>query len=73
MGLEVGLSYTMYLEVYLQAAVVRGILVTNQDRLSNFLMVRQGEEVFSMKDATLESLNIPALHARGISDCRPGL
>jgi hypothetical protein len=56
MGLEVGLSYTMYLEVYLQAAVVRGILVTNQDRLSNFL-IRQGEEVFSMKDASLESFN----------------
>lgn len=57
MGLEQGLSYTMYLEVYLQAAVVRGILATNQDRLSNFLIVRQGEEVFSMKEATLESLD----------------
>ena len=57
MGLEEGLSYTMHLEVYLQAAVVRGILATNQDRLSNFLIVRQGEEVFSMRDATLESFD----------------
>ena len=49
-----GLSYKMHLEVYLQAAVVRGVLETNQDRLSNYLVVRQGEEVFSLKDATLE-------------------
>jgi len=57
MGLAEGLSYTMHLEVYLQAAVVRGVLATSQERLSNFLIVRQGEEVFSIKDATLESFN----------------
>jgi len=57
MVLEEGLTYSMYLEVYLQAAVVRGALATNQDRLSNFLIVRQGEEVFGLKDATLESFN----------------
>ena len=45
----------MHLEVYLQAAVVRGVLETNQDRLSNYLIVRQGDEVFSLKDATLET------------------
>jgi hypothetical protein len=57
MAVEEGLTYTMPLEVYLQAAVVRGVLATNQDRLSSFLIVRQGEEVFSLKDATLESFN----------------
>jgi len=50
-----GFTYAMHLEVYLQAAVVRGVLATNQDRLSNFLIVRQGDEVFSIKDATLET------------------
>ena len=47
----------MPLEVYLQAAVVRGVLVTNQGRLSNYLVLREGEEVFSLRDATLESLD----------------
>lgn len=56
MALEEGLTYSMPLEVYLQSAVVRGILVTNQDRLSNYLILREGEEVFSLRDATLESL-----------------
>ena len=48
------LTYAMYLEVYLQTAMVRGILETNQDRLSNCLMVSQNEEVFALKEATLE-------------------
>jgi uncharacterized protein DUF6812 len=52
-----GFTYSMYLEVYLQAAVVRGILETNQDRLSNYLVVRQGDEVFSLKEATVEISN----------------
>jgi len=47
----------MPLEVYLQAAVLRGVLVTNQDRLSNYLLLREGEEVFSLRDATLENLH----------------
>jgi hypothetical protein len=34
--------------------VVRGILETNQDRLSNYLLVREGDEVFPLKEATLE-------------------
>jgi hypothetical protein len=46
----------MPLEVYLQSAVVRGVLVTNQDRLSNYLILRSGDEVFSLRDATLEDL-----------------
>jgi hypothetical protein len=54
---ETGLTYSMPLEVYLQAAVVRGILVTNQDRLSNHLILRKGEEIFSLRDATLESFD----------------
>jgi hypothetical protein len=45
----------MPLEVYLQSAVVRGVLVTNQDRLSNYLTLC-GDEVFSLRDATLENL-----------------
>jgi hypothetical protein len=57
MALEEGLTYSMSLEVYLQAAIVSGVLTTNQDRLSNFLIVRQGEEVFSLRDATLESFH----------------
>lgn len=52
-----GLTYSMPLEVYLPAAVVRGVLVTNQDRLSNHLILRKGEDVFSLKDATLESFD----------------
>lgn len=57
MASDEGLTYTMHLEVYLHGAVVRGVLATNQDRLSNFLIVRKGEEVFSLTDATLEMLN----------------
>ena len=57
MAAENNLTFSMPLEVYLQAAVVRGVLVTNQTRLSNYLVLREGEEVFSLKDATLENLN----------------
>src|SRR6185369_14253184 len=52
---EQGFTYSMSLEVYLQAAVVRGVLATNQDRLSSFLIVRSGDEVFSLREATLET------------------
>jgi hypothetical protein len=54
---EQGFTYSMSLEVYLEAASVRGVLTTNQDRLSNFLIVREGEEVFSLTQASLETLN----------------
>ena len=54
---EQGFTYSMSLEVYLQAASVRGVLTTNQDRLSNFLIVREGEEVFSLTQASLETFN----------------
>ena len=57
MSLELGLTYTMPLEVYFQAAVVRGVLVTNQERLSNYLVLREGEEIFSLKDVTMEGAN----------------
>ena len=57
MSLDPGLTYTMPLEVYFQAAVVRGVLVTNQERLSNYLVLREGEEIFSLKDVTMESAN----------------
>jgi hypothetical protein len=56
MASQENLTYTMPLEVYLQSAVVRGILVTNQDRLSNYLTLSTGDEVFSLRDATLENL-----------------
>jgi hypothetical protein len=49
-------SYSMPLEVYLQSGIVRGILVTNQDRLSNYLILREGEEVFSLREAQLTDL-----------------
>jgi hypothetical protein len=56
MVLSESLSYKMPLEVYLQSAVVRGILVTSQDRLSNhFVALQQGEEVFSLRNPVLES------------------
>jgi hypothetical protein len=48
------MTYSMPLEVYLQSAVIRGILATNQDRLSNYLILRAGEEVFTLREATLE-------------------
>lgn len=54
MASDTGLTYNMPLEVYLQPAVVRGVLVTNQDRLSSHLIFRKGDEVFSLRDATLE-------------------
>ncbi len=57
MGQSEGLTFNMSLEVYLQASVVRGVLVTNQDRLSNFLILREGDQVLSLKDATLERAN----------------
>jgi hypothetical protein len=50
------MTYSMTLEVYLQSAVLRGVLVTNQDRLSNYLILREGDEVLSIKDATLEDV-----------------
>jgi hypothetical protein len=52
-----GMTYSMALEVYLQSAVVRGILITNQDRPSNYFILREGDEVFSLKEATLEGPN----------------
>ena len=57
MAPEQGFTYSMPLEVYLQAALVRGVLTTNQDRLSNFLIVREGEEVFSLNHASLETFD----------------
>jgi hypothetical protein len=51
------ITYSMTLEVYLQSAVLRGVLITNQDRLSNYLILREGDEVLSIGDATLEDLN----------------
>jgi hypothetical protein len=50
-------TYSMPLEVYFQSAIVRGVLVTNQDRLSNYFILREGEEVFTLTDATLEDPN----------------
>ena len=50
------MTYSMTLEVYLQSAVLRGVLVTNQDRLSNYLILREGDEVLSITDATLDDL-----------------
>jgi len=47
------MPYSMPLEVYFDTALVRGILVTNQDRLSNYLTLREGEETFSLREATL--------------------
>ena len=61
MAAEQGFTYSMPLEVYLQAARVRGVLTTNQDRLSNFLIVREGEEVFSLNQASLETVNQTAV------------
>lgn len=57
MAPDEGMTYAMPLEVYLQSAVVRGILGTNQDRLSNYFILREGEEVFSLREATLEGPN----------------
>jgi hypothetical protein len=49
-------TYSMPLEVYLQSGIVRGMLVTNQDRLSNHLILRESEEIFSLRDAELMDL-----------------
>lgn len=50
-------TYSMPLEVYFQAAIVRGMLVTNQDRLSNYLVLREGAEVFALREAQLTDLH----------------
>jgi len=55
--MEQGLTYTMPLEVYLSAALVRGVLETNLDRVSSHLLFRQDDQVFSLRDATVEDLN----------------
>ena len=47
----------MPLEVYLPAALVRGVLETNLDRVSSHLLFRQDDQVFSLRDATVEDLN----------------
>jgi hypothetical protein len=57
MTLDEGMTYSMALEVYLHSAIVRGILMTNQDRPSNYFILREGDEVFSLKEATLERPN----------------
>jgi hypothetical protein len=57
MALDEGMTYSMPLEVYLPSAVVRGILGTNQDRLSNYFILREGDEVFSLREATLQGPN----------------
>ena len=57
MALDEAMTYSMPLEVYLPSAVVRGILGTNQDRLSNYFILREGDEVFSLREATLEGPN----------------
>jgi len=54
--MEVAMNYSMTLEVYLQSSVLRGVLVTNQDRLSNYIILREGDEVLSLTDASLEDL-----------------
>jgi hypothetical protein len=50
------MSYSMPLEIYFDSALVRGILETNQDRLSNHLILREGDEAISLRDATLRDL-----------------
>lgn len=52
-----GLTYKMPLEVYLQAAVIRGVLETNQDRLSSHLILREGDEVLILRGASLDRLD----------------
>ncbi|HEY7555746.1 MAG TPA: hypothetical protein VIH18_13165 [Candidatus Binatia bacterium] len=54
-------TYSMPLEVYLQSAVLRGMLVTNQDRLSNHLILREGEEIFSLREVQLTDLHGKAM------------
>lgn len=54
--MEQSLSYSMPLEIYIPAGLVRGVLVTNQDRLSSHLLFRQDDQVFSVRDATVEDL-----------------
>src|SRR5918999_1685659 len=61
--MELRMTYSMTLEVYLQSAVLRGVLVTNQDRLSNYLILREGDEVLSITNATLENLRGKAMTA----------
>jgi len=61
MSPDEGMTYSMALEVYLQSAVVRGILMTNQDRPSNYFILREGDEVFSLKEARLEGPNRKAV------------
>ena len=55
--MEQGFTYTMPLEVHLPAALVRGILETNLDRVSSHLLHRQDDQVFSLRDATVEDLD----------------
>ena len=56
-----GLTYQMPLEVYLQDAIIRGVLVTNQERLSNHLILRDDDEVVSLRSATLQAANRKAV------------
>jgi hypothetical protein len=62
--MEHGLTYTMPLEVHLPAALVRGVLETNLDRVSSHLLFRQDDQVFSLRDATVEDLNGRSIASR---------
>jgi hypothetical protein len=55
--MEQGLTYSMPLEIFMPAALVRGILETNLDRVSSHLLFRQEDQVFSLRDATVEDFN----------------
>src|SRR5512143_3608934 len=55
--MEQGLTYTMPLEVHLPAAIVRGVLETNLDRVSSHLLFHQNDQVFSLRAATVEDLS----------------
>jgi len=61
--MESAMTYSMPLEVYLESALLRGVLVTNQDRLSNYLVRREGDEVLSLAEASLENLQGKAIVA----------
>jgi len=50
-------SHSVAIEVYLASTIIRGMLMTKHERLSDHVLMRAGDEVFSVHNSKVEDLN----------------
>ncbi len=65
MALGGAASQGLAVEVYLTSTIIRGTLATKHDRLSDHLLLRASDELFSLKDAAVEDLHGQPLSVGG--------